>query len=71
MYSTKDNPCDSILRSITGTDKPTRNDCGYPGRYECEDTSRMFGWGVEGEGPCDYPDACSWFREGRCPLRKV
>lgn len=67
-YSIEDNPYDSLLRRLTGRAEPTKNDCGYPGRYECEDTSRMLGWGVEGEGPCDYPGHCFWYREGKCPL---
>jgi hypothetical protein len=68
-YSPEHNPCDALLRRLTGAQEPSRNDCGYPGRWECEDTSRMFGWGVEGAGTCDYPNLCAWHREGRCPLK--
>ncbi|MEW6572950.1 MAG: hypothetical protein AB1374_04895 [Bacillota bacterium] len=64
------NPTDAFMRAVTGKPLPTRNDCGYPGRYEHEDNSRMSGWGVEGKGMCDYPDNCPWFKQGKCPLRK-
>ncbi len=43
------------LRQLFGYPAPGRNDCGYPYRYDFEDAARMHGWGVEGEGPCDYP----------------
>jgi len=60
---------DEFLRKIFRKPKPTRNDCGYPGRFECEDAARMHGWiGEEGEGMCDYPSLCQWYREDRCPL---
>ena len=59
------------LRTMFGYPQPTRNDCGYPGRYDHEDASRMHGWGVEGEGPCDYPDGCPWLEDGRCPFYTV
>jgi hypothetical protein len=70
MYSRDDNPHDSLMRALAGIPAPARNDCGYPGRFEYEDTSRMFGWGVEGEGMCDYPAGCPWYREGKCPLNQ-
>lgn len=63
------NPNDAFIRRLLGKPAPTRNDCGYPGRFEFEDTSRMFGWGVEGEGMCDYPQSCPWYKEGKCPLQ--
>lgn len=62
------NPYDAFMRALARKQVPKRNDCGYPGRYEHEDTARMFGWGVEGKGLCDYPKWCPWFREGRCPF---
>lgn len=50
---------DEFLRNLFGYSKPGRNDCGYSGRYDLEDTSRMHGWGpAEGEGACDYPASC-------------
>jgi hypothetical protein len=59
--------CSDFLHELAGVPSPARNDCGYIGRYEYEDTSRMFGWGPEeGEGVCDYPDLCPMW--GRCPL---
>ena len=64
---------DKFLRMFLGgsQDKPTRNDCGSPDRFDCEDASRMHGWGIEGEGFCDYPKQCGWWREGRCPLAEL
>ncbi len=61
------------LRQLFGYSRPARNDCGYPDRYDFEDTSRMHGWGPEeGEGPCDYPNSrCTWLVEGRCPFYTV
>lgn len=58
------------LWNLLGRRVPARNDCGFPGRYDLEDTSRMFGWGPEeGEGPCDYPAFCPFLRErGACPF---
>ncbi|MEW6771858.1 MAG: hypothetical protein AB1330_10810 [Bacillota bacterium] len=64
------NPCDAFMRAVLGKPLPTRNDCGYPGRFEFEDNSRMGGWAPEGAGLCDYPDGCPWFKQGKCPLRK-
>ncbi len=66
----RNNPMDTFLRNLTGRPVPTRNDCGYPGRFEHEDTSRMHGWAEEGTGMCDYPSGCAWFREGKCPLQR-
>ncbi|RJS72261.1 hypothetical protein CW696_03210 [ANME-2 cluster archaeon] len=60
--------CDGLLRAICGYGTPTRNDCGYPDRYNHEDSSRMHGWGVEGKGACDYPDGCEMFENGECPF---
>lgn len=64
---------DEFLRRLFGYSKPDRNDCGYPRRFDFEDTSRMFGWGPEeGEGPCDYPSLrCEWLADGRCPFYEV
>ena len=60
---------DEFLRWLFEKPLPTRNDCGYPGRFECEDAARMHGFiAQEGEGPCDYPSLCEWYQEGRCPL---
>ncbi len=60
-------PCSDFLHGLAGIPKPARNDCGYPGRYEYEDTSRMFGWGPEeGGGLCDYPQHCP--ARQACPL---
>ena len=59
---------DSLLRIFESKELPARNDCGFPGRYDFEDTSRMHGWGVEGEGKCDYPEYCPLHQEGICPL---
>lgn len=57
---------DALLRALFGRPRPARNDCGFAGRFEYEDTSRMFGWGPEeGEGPCDYPEYCPYLREHR------
>jgi hypothetical protein len=57
------------LRQLFGYPAPARNDCGYPFRFDFEDAARMHGWGVEGEGPCDYPSQrCSFLAEGRCPF---
>jgi len=61
---------DSFLRAMFGYDKPTRNDCGYPDRYNHEDTSRMHGWAIEGEGACDYPMGCIWYEDGVCQFHK-
>ena len=61
------NPCSEFLHELMGIPMPLRNDCGYPARYECEDGSRMHGWGPEeGEGMCDYPNLCPIWE--RCPL---
>jgi len=60
--------CGRFLRGLFGYSAPTRNDCGYPDRYNHEDTSRMHGWGIEGEGACDYPDGCEFFENGKCPF---
>jgi len=46
-----------------------RNDCGYEERFKYEDTSRIFGWSIEGEGMCDYPGYCPRFQEGKCPFQ--
>jgi hypothetical protein len=56
------------MRRLAGKKSPERNDCGYPGRFDHEDVARIHGWGVEGEGPCDYPTGCPWYKEGRCPF---
>ena len=63
------NPFDTLMRSITGLPVPTRNDCGYPGRYDREDNARVFGWGIEGEGLCDYPVGCPVWDAGKCPMK--
>ena len=60
--------CDGFLRSLFGYSVPIRNDCGYPDRYNHEDSSRMHGWGIEGANACDYPDGCEWFEGGQCPF---
>jgi len=60
--------CSDFLHELAGIPKPARNDCGYIGRYEYEDTSRMFGRGPEeGEGVCDYPECC--LNKETCPLK--
>jgi transcriptional regulator of met regulon len=64
------NPTDAFMRAALGKPLPTRNDCGYQGRFEFEDNSRMGGWATEGEGMCDYPDSCPWFKQGKCPIGK-
>ena len=61
------NPATDMLRELFGTSAPSRNDCGFEGRYDLEDTSRMGGWGpAEGEGLCDYPEYCPL--KDTCPL---
>jgi len=60
-------PWTDILRNLFSVPTPTRNDCGYEGRYDLEDTTRMCGQGpAEGEGPCDYPECCPL--KNVCPL---
>lgn len=63
------NPFDAFVRAKAGLGVPARNDCGYPSRFEYEDNARLFGWGTEGEGLCDYPQACPAYRGGKCPVR--
>jgi len=62
---------DSLLRRLFGYKKPSRNDCRYPHRFNHEDTSRMHGWGIEGEGPCDYPQGCEMMERNECPFYDV
>lgn len=70
VYDAAKNPYDQFLRILEGKPKPTRNDCNYPERFEHEDNARMHGWGQqEGEGICDYPDGCSQYKDGLCPLK--
>lgn len=63
------NPHDAFMRSLLGKSIPTRNDCGYPSRFEYEDNCRLGGWGEEGVGLCDYPQSCPVYKEGKCPLK--
>ena len=61
------NPYDTAVRKIFHKPIPTRLDCGYLGRFDCEDTGRLHGWGRGvGEGPCDYPEHCPARRAGNC-----
>lgn len=59
-----------FLCELFGYPVPTTNDCGYAGRYEHEDVSRLHGYGPRpGEGPCDYPGFCPvLLKQGSCPF---
>lgn len=66
----ENNPYDAFMRRLLGKSAPTRNDCGYHGRFEFEDNARLGGWiAPEGAGLCDYPHSCPWYMEGKCPLK--
>lgn len=62
------NPFDALLRALLNKEAPSRNDCGYPGRFEFEDSARLSGWKEEGAGLCDYPERCPVYEE--CPFMR-